>query len=440
VHWVYYSIHLFGHAVAPLAAAVTVLFVVGLALITSLGGLVYARLAPRQHMLLAALVFTAVWALMEWVRNGLFGGFPWLAIGYSQIDSWFSGYAPVVGVYGVGVALVLVCVMVVTAVLGEGTRQRVMAGGVAVVLVLAALVLDRVDWGEDKPDSLRVRMVQGNIEQAQKFGRDALRKTLSLYETLSRRGTGPQPDVIVWPETAIPTRFSRVEKALAPFVAEMEARDTVVLSGGFLRRSKTEVYNAFRELTGTQQTYLKSHLVPFGEFIPLRKTLNFLAQYIEIPMSDLSSGPPDQPPLAVKGERFGISICYEDVFGDEMRVQLPDATVLVNVSNDTWFGDSAAPHQHQEIAAMRAREFSRPLVRVTNTGISSFISARGEVLDSIAQFRQGTLDRDVTPRTGLTPYMVVGNYPVIVLFAVILAYAAWRRRRQGAAAAEQTHA
>lgn len=419
VHWVYYSIHLFGNAVAPLALFVTALFVIGLALICSLSGWLYVHFAKGRSLFVAALMFVAVWTLMEWVRGWLFGGFPWLIIGYSQVDTWFGAMAPIIGVYGIGFFVVLSSVLIVTLLTGRSNRERIYSIASLCVVAMLVVTASNLNWAQDKSESLRIRMVQGNVKQQVKFDRDALATTLDLYAELSVQGEGDKPDVIIWPETAIPTLFQRVESYLQPFVDSMDAQGISILSGGFRREDEDQVYNAFRELTGEKQTYLKSHLVPFGEFMPFRFILDFLAKYIEIPMSDLSAGELGQQPIAVSGEKFGISICFEDVFGEEMRLQLPDATILVNVSNDTWFGDSAAPFQHQEIAAMRAREFSRPLVRVTNTGISSFISPDGKVLDSISQFEQGVLEQDVMPRSGRTPYVVVGNYPAISLFLMI---------------------
>ena len=429
VHWVYYSVHLFGHAVAPLAAAVTALFVVGLALIVSLNGLVYGALSRDFGVTRRAAIFAGVWSLFEWIRGWLFGGFPWLLAGYSQVDTPLSSLAPVFGVYGVGFAVVLLSALVVAVAMGSA-RERKQGLWLAALGMVLVVGLQFPDWAQDRARDLDVRLVQGNISQETKFERNALRETLDLYVSLSREATGENtPDLVIWPETAIPTYLHNVVDYLAPFAAEQRAQGTAVLSGTFTRTVDDRVYNAFADLTG-DQLYRKSHLVPFGEFMPFRSVLDSLAEYIDIPMSDLSAGPMPQPPMAVVGENFGISICYEDVFGEEMRLQLPQSTVLINVSNDTWFGDSAAPHQHQEIAAMRAREFSRPLIRVTNTGISSLISARGEVLASIPQFEPGYLDVSVTPREGRTPYVLLGNYPIIVLVFLIVGLALLRQRQK----------
>lgn len=428
VNWVYNSIHLFGNAVAPLAIFVTALFVVALALLVSIGAWGYERLTRGHGAVVSVITFAIVWSLGEWIRGWLFGGFPWLSIGYSQVDTWFGGFAPVLGVYGTGLLLLLTVGFFVGAICESKISKRISLFVGVIIIVGGANVLDRVIWGEDKNTTLMVRMVQGNVKQQLKFNRDELKSSMDLYSDLSRLPGAEKLDVVIWPETAIPTFFSRVDSYLSPFVEEMRLEDTDVLSGGFSVNDRKHVFNAFRNLSSPDDTYLKSHLVPFGEFMPMRFLLEWLDKLIVIPMSDITAGPMIQPAITVKNEKLGISICFEDVFGEEMRFQLPGVGILVNVSNDTWFGDSAAPYQHQEIAAMRAREFARPLVRVTNTGVSSYISEKGEVLDSIAQFEQGVLDRRVTPRTGQTPFVWLGNYPLISIFGLFFMMMAWQKQ------------
>jgi apolipoprotein N-acyltransferase len=429
VHWVYYSIHLFGQASVALSLVVSALFVLVLSLIASLSGLLYKGLSVQRNIVVKALLFSALWALMEWLRAWLFGGFPWLAIGYSQLDTAFSAYAPVLGVYGVGALLVLCSSLAVVVFCKENRRQSVISALVIMAIVFTAHTLDKVQWTVAKDNKLAIRMVQGNIEQQVKFDRNVLTHTLDLYAKMSESSKGVKPDLVIWPETAVPTVFHRVEDYLAPVVNRLQQQKTELVSGGFYIDEQDNVYNSFKQLTGEKQLYLKSHLVPFGEFMPFRFVLDALASLIVFPMSDLSAGPNTQQPLKLKGEHFAISICFEDAFGEEMRFQLPKASVLINVSNDTWFGLSSAPAQHQEIAAMRAREFARPLVRATNTGLSAFISYRGKVQENLEQFKAGFLDYRVTPREGRTPYVVLGNYPTILFFTLILGGIWWTRKK-----------
>ena len=437
VHWIYFSLHLFGAAIAPLAAFMTLLFVAVLSLFPLFVCHCYAVLTSRLNVchqpysVVAALLFTTLWILFEWIRGWLFGGFPWLLVGYSQTPSWFGRYAPVFGVYGVSVAVVLISTLVVNVAASRDVLQRIVSGLIAAALVLASAILSSVSWSTPvEGEPLAVRLIQGNIPQSMKFTTGRLRSSLETYTAMTLEAPA-QTDIVIWPETAIPTYFNRVEDYLAPFLAETDARGMDVLSGGFSVDDEDRVYNSFRQLSGERQLYRKQHLVPFGEFMPFRFVLDYVAQFIQIPMSDLTPGPDPIQPMNIKGHALGISICFEDAFGEEMARLLPASSALVNVSNDAWFGDSAAPYQHQQIAAMRAIEFARPMLRVTNTGVSSYIDYQGQVQSTIGFEITGSLDVTVQPMQGRTPYMRWGNAPVIVLMlivAVALLGAGWRQR------------
>jgi len=200
-----------------------------------------------------------------------------------------------------------------------------------------------------------------------------------------------------------------------------------IIAGGF-QRDGENIYNAVKQLGGEQAVYQKRHLVPFGEYMPLRFLLDFAAKFIIIPMADLAAGTGPNLPLTLQGVEVGISICYEDVFGEEMREVLPAAELLVNVSNDAWFGNTLAPHQHEQKARMRAREFERPMIRVTNTGISTAIDYRGNVMGRIEPNTKGILDVRVQPRSGYTLYARTGNWPVFIICIIILLSMAYKRR------------
>jgi len=475
VHWVYHSLHLFGAAVAPLAAALTALFVLVMTVFPALGAWLWARLAgsgaagagadgvssgrPAAGVapevaggvagtvgldaarsasargstlppIAAAWLFAAIWTLAELLRGKLMGGFPWILAGYSQTDGPLGALAPLVGVYGIGFLLVGAAVLLWP--LADGPRRSRVAAALSLAgLVVAAFLAPRYAPSVAVGEPLGVRLVQANIAQEMKFSRERLERSLRLYTSLTREGGLEGIDLVVWPETAIPTYFDRVEGTLAPFVAAMDEAGVEVLAGGFQREGE-EVWNSVRQLGGARALYRKRHLVPFGEYMPLRFVLDWFARFIDIPMSDLAAGRGPHVPLDVAGERIGVSICYEDVFGEKMRALLPDSTLLVNVSNDAWFGDSAAPHQHEQKARMRARELARPLVRVTNTGVSSSIRADGGVVARIAHDTQGVLDVEVQPRSGLTLYARSGNWPVFLLALAVFGWALALRGRRGA--------
>lgn len=433
VNWVYNSIHMFGAANAPLSAAVTLLFVLVMTVFPALSVWVYLRARTNTPWPLHALLFASLWALAELARGKIMGGFPWALIGYSQTTESFGALAPWIGVYGIGFVIVFLPNVLIDLIKynWRGVARRSVA--IAGVLLIGACTLfglnalDKVALTQATGNSLNVRLVQANIEQELKFSRERLESSLQQYTELSLQNL-PETDVIIWPETAIPTYFANVEQVLEPFAQRLHDQGTEVLAGGF-HRDDNFSYNSLRQLAGEKSLYNKRHLVPFGEYMPFRFLLSWLAAYIEIPMSDLGKGTGPNVPMVLKGVPLGLSICYEDVFGEEMRELIPAATVLVNVSNDAWFGVKVAPFQHQQKAQMRARELVRPLIRVTNTGVSSVIDHKGQLQGSIEQSTKGYMDATVLPRTGASLYARTGNWPVFILVMLILCVVLLLRKR-----------
>ena len=440
VNWVYHSLHLFGGAAAVFAAFLTGLLIVVEALFLTGAAWLWARLrgagtgasgAGRGTGARAAdaWLFAALWTLSELARNVFMGGFPWLAVGYSQTDGPMGALAPALGVYGIGFALVGATVCLVPLARPARARSRLAAAASVALVVAGALGANALVFSAPKDSTLGVRLTQANIAQEMKFSPERLERSLREYLQLTLEDLPDDVDVVVWPETAIPTSFARVRSALAPWVAEFEARGVDVLAGGFERDGQSS-WNAVRQLGGARQTYRKRHIVPFGEYLPMRGAIEALVgDFLVLPGSDLARGTGPHVPMRIQGESIGLSICYEDVFGEEMRALVPEAGVLVNVSNDAWFGDSAAPHQHEQKARMRARELARPMIRVTNTGVSSSIAFDGTVEGRIPQHERGTLDVRVVPRTGTTWYARTGNWPVFGVAVLVVGLALGARVR-----------
>lgn len=426
VYWVYYSLHLFGAAIAPLAAVGTLLFVMVLALYTGLFGWLVKRIQTRSAIWFL-ITTPAMWLMIEWFRSWFLTGFPWLSLGYSTIDTPLAGFAPIGGVFLNSLLVALCCGALAYLFVVRKLVSLVTAVALIAIIAVSGQMLRDVSWTRVSGESINVEMVQGNISQELKFQPNLLDDSLRIYTGLSN----PDADLVIWPESAIPTFFSDVDNWLEPFVEEFRAGGTAVISGGFHANADySEYYNAIKVLGGTEdQIYTKRHLVPFGEFIPFRNLIKLLAQVINIPMSDLTPGRGPIEPITVDGVHYGMSICYEDAFGNEMLAQLPKANVLINISNDAWFGDSTAPHQHQQIAAMRSLEFERPMLRVTNTGITSLISERGEIVQQGPQFETVSLNVDVVPRSGSTPFVTVGNWLVVIISMLMLMLSwVWRIR------------
>lgn len=425
IYWVYYSLHLFGDAVAPLAIALTLLFIFFLALYPALfGWLVRKYLIDRFGSWALLLGLPISWFLIEWIRGWLFTGFPWLTYGYSQVDTWLAGYAPLLGVYGlsflVAASAGLVSFLVVNRQLARTRQFQLLT--LLVSFWSAGGLLQQIEWTQAKGVPIKVNIVQGNIEQHQKFLAEVLEPSLQRYAQLSLQHPA---DLVIWPETAVPTFLHRVRADLQPLVQALQKRGSELAVGVFEYDAETRTYyNSLVKLNpGIDEAdagYRKRHLVPFGEYMPLRSILKFLARYVLIPMSDISSGEELQEPLMLAGHPAAISICFEDAFGEEWIKQARDAEYLINISNDSWFGDSLAPHQHLEIARMRSLEMGRPMLRATNTGISAFIDQHGRITHIAPQFEAVNLLGELQPRTGNTPYMLYGNYLIVSLLLLLL--------------------
>ncbi len=429
VSWVAVSMYRFGGMGVVLSGLATILFVLLLAAFpAAVGGLWRRGFSAVRLPLALLLALPALWVSLEWLRGWIFTGFPWLLVGYSQIDAPLAGLAPVLGVYGVSLAVALSAALLVYGVAVPAQRGRALAA--LVLLWLSAAGLGQVDWSQPAGDPLRASLIQGNVPQNLKWRPDQRQPTIDLYTRLSRAAFADS-DLIIWPETALPAYYHQAERFLRGLA--QEAAPATLLTGLPVRPASdpSRYYNAVVAMTEPPQFYFKRHLVPFGEYVPLKSLLGGLLDILHVPMADFSRGDEDQPPLAVAGQFLAVSICYEDAFGEELIRALPAATVLVNVSNDAWFGDSLAPPQHLQMARMRSLETARPMLRATNNGISAIIDHRGLVLARSPQFRVFSLHGEAQPRRGATPYVTTGNASVLGLLGLCLLLAAARRRHGG---------
>ncbi|HZB99821.1 MAG TPA: apolipoprotein N-acyltransferase, partial [Gammaproteobacteria bacterium] len=291
-----------------------------------------------------------------------------------------------------------------------------------------AWLANRIAWTESSStEPIEVALIQGNIPQALKWLPAKYQATLDRYLALSAPHWGI--DLMIWPETAIPAFYHPAQPLIQALQAQVESTGTDMLIGvPSMGESDKTYYNSVVRIGSTAGFYHKRHLVPFGEYMPLQPIVGRLLNFLEIPMADFSAGSDAQSLLRVADQPVGISICYEDAFGEEVIDTLPHATLLVNVSNDAWFGDSIAPHQHLEMARMRALETGRYLLRATNTGISAVIDRRGTTIARSPQFEAHALIAQATPYQGATPYVRFGNAPVIVALIFMLGLGATLER------------
>ena len=422
VSWVYVSLHTFGAMPLPLAALATFLFCAFLALFPATAGWLQARI-PAHPQLRACLLIPAAWTLSEWLLSWIFTGFPWLSVGYAAVGWPLQGYAPLLGVFGL--SFITVSLGGMAWLLFRRERPLIFAT-TFIATIAAGQALRHVHWTDPAGEPVSAALMQGNIEQDLKFRPESYAKILATYARLAE-STGAK--LIVFPETSIPRFLDRIEP---DFIERMES--VAKRNGGDLllgvpyRRGSDEYFNTVISLGNSpRQAYHKSHLVPFGEFIP--PGFGWVLSVLEIPLSDFSRGGHDQPPIAAAGQRVAVNICYEDAFGDEIARRAREATILVNVSNVAWFGDSLAPAQHLQIARLRAVETGRMHLAATNTGITAAIDRDGRVLARLPQFTEGRLEVSAQGYAGATPYGRYADWPVVVVSLIVLAGALLVARR-----------
>ena len=459
ISWVYVSLHDVGGMPAAVAALAVFLFASILAGYTALAGYVQALVARRSsgsapgsvhgsmhgwaHALLvlpAALTFT------EWLRGWVFTGFPWIAPGYAHSDGPLAGFAPLVGVHGLTFLAVIAASLVAQGFHGIILRKPLVQaalvqilGPMAAVALLCAAGwgLRTIEWTQAAGQPLSVSLIQGNIPQELKFVPGRFEATLATYAKLAEANPA---ELIVLPETALPRMLHTLPRDyLQRLDSFASARGATLITGVPRAESGTRYFNSAISLgRDNAQGYDKSHLVPFGEFIPFG--FRWFVAMMNMPLGDFTAGTSTQRPLTIKDQQVAINICYEDLFGEEIIRQLPAATLLLNLSNVAWFGDSLAPPQHLQASRMRSIETGRVMLRATNTGATAIIDQQGRVTQSLPFFSEGALTATVQGRSGATPYIHTGNWLVITLCACVLLWAAGQMAWAGRAARRVTAA
>jgi apolipoprotein N-acyltransferase len=416
---------------AVLAAVATFLFCAFLAIYPAAAGWAARRLAPTGGFA-GFSAMAGCWVVAEWLRGWLFTGFPWLALGYSQVPaSPLAGYAPVVGTYGVSLALAMAAACAATALATIAwSRERWAALAGLAAIAAAGALLRLPEWTGPAGAPVTVSLLQGNVSQHLKWRDDVRAATLEDYARMIRESRGR---VVVLPETALPAFLDRLPPGYLEDLAEFARRDgRDILLGTVEREGRGERLAYFNSVVSRgaspPQSYRKRHLVPFGEFIP--PGFGFVLAVLRIPLTDFGRGDPGQPPLAAGGTTWAVAICYEDIFGEEVIDALPGAAILLNVSNDAWFGESLAADQHLQFSQMRALETGRWMVRSTNTGVTAAIDERGNVVARLPAFVRATLEASPVPRSGATPYVLWGNAAALILAALAIGLAALSRRRR----------
>ncbi len=408
VSWVYISIHDFGGANWLSSGLLTVLFFGFWALFPALAGYFSVKILTGNRTLISVWVMPVVWLLIEYFRGDcLLNGFPWLQSAYSQLETPLAGYIPIIGVYGTGFLVALTASSV--AFIFQTRKHGHLLTAFIVTLWATGTVLQTVRWTHAIGKPVQVSLIQGNITQDQKWRPENKLKTLQLYKELTAAPWDSA--VIIWPETSIPAYLSEVNDwFLQPLSNAAKLHNTdLIVSLPVHDNATDEKYNAVMTLGKETGLYRKKHLLPFGEYLPWQPVSGFILNSLAIKLGNFTPGRIDQPLLKAGGYSFITSICYEDAFGDAGLTGLPDAAYLVNVTNDGWFGNSIEPHQHLQMARMRAMETGRFMLRATNTGVTAVIAPDGRIISQAPLFTATVLTETITPMGGMTPYANLGD-------------------------------
>ncbi|WP_227430877.1 apolipoprotein N-acyltransferase [Psychrobacter sp. I-STPA6b] len=421
--WLYTSIHDYGDTPAWLSLLAIAVMGLGMGLFHAVLAWVFNRFLGKQP-----LAFASLWVVQEWLKTWLFTGFPWLFVGYAFTEQyWLSSLAPVAGVFAVSFVVVLLSASIV-----EIFRHRVGYLLLSVVILLGSTALWFVNpqWTQAKDEPpLTVSLIQGNIPQDLKWLTEYQFETLKIYAELTRSEWGQ--DIVVWPESSIPMFQTQAWGFINEMVKIAKSTNTTWVTGIPFKDEAAfdpqkdkypPFYNSVIAL-GAQADglYKKQRLVPFGEYIPFEGALDLfpnLAGSQEI--LSYSRGTDKQSPLQVRGHHLGAAICYEVAYPDTTRRNAQNTDFLLTISNDAWFGTSAGPLQHLQMVQMRALETGRWFIRATNTGVTAIIDDKGRIVAQAPQFKRTVLRGELQARTGMTPFVRFGSYPILFIVSILL--------------------
>lgn len=435
VNWVYVSISNFSGMPLGINIFLIVLFFAYLSVYTAIFAGLLAYFCPCTNWWRLSIAAPVFWQLTEFLRSQIMTGFPWLQFGYSQISGPLKSIAPILGVDAITLILMSIAGLLVNAF----SQKRVAPALIAIFFLILPLSFRQWNWFALLPEkTVNIAIVQGNISQLAKWSPQELASTLQIYLNETDPYIGKAP-IIIWPESAIPDYEARQNRFLTMIDKQLCAKNSSLITGIIDAHTSLQgdkIYNSIIILGEApaysypaKERYNKHHLVPFGEFIPLKTLLRLPVLFLNIPISSFSQGDSLQPQLHVKGYNLTAAICYEIILGKQLRDNFkPDTHFLLTLSNDAWFGDSIGPRQHFQMARMRALELGRPLLLSTNNGVTAAVDANGKVIAEIEQFARGVLEVKVTPTSGVTPYARFGSIPtwfitiLLGICALVLSY------------------
>lgn len=432
VYWVFISVHVFGGVPSFLATIITSGLIAYLASFPAIHGYLLNRFFPTNNEAKLVCAFPAFWVLIEWVRSWLFTGFPWLILGYSQTNSPLKGYAPILSVYGVSLSILMISALSVIGVIKfkqKNYRSLYFSLLAIGIILISGSFLNLIPWTKPIGNPIQISLVQGAIPQEIKWSPENLQLSFDRYQQLTEPLWGKNK-LIIWPETAIPMPLQDITGFVNDLNEKAKDSNTQLIMGIPIQAEHSNgFYNAVVTVGDEKKLYLKRHLVPFGEYVPMTKILDRILNSMDIPTSNLLPGDMLQPPLQLGNIKILTSICYEIAFPELIHTTDKTINLLLTVTNDAWFGKSAAQSQHLQMAEMRALELKRPVLMVSNDGITAIIGPDGKIESAAPPYQPFVLTGTVQPTIGLTPWMRNGMDPVLFLILVLLFVAVRSKKR-----------
>lgn len=416
--WIYISIHTFGDTPMWLASVITLGFVAILGLFYALMTLCYVAFFAKKTWLSVVIAFPCCWVLQEVLRSWLLSGFPWLLLGNTQLHTYLGAYAPVISVYGVSF-ITLLCIGLFYKTLQNNKTLRTNLI-IIVILFLVGFILHRHQWSHPVGKPLHVSLIQGNVSQSVKWNPVYLQYSLQRYQQLTTENLNSQ--LIVWPEGAVPDLLSNQRHYLSAIDDRLKTTQTALITGIALSNQRQRTfYNGAITLGDAYGIYMKRHLVPFGEYVPFEKLLRGIIGFFNLPMSDFSEGPSNQTLLTVDGINIAPYLCYEIAYLNLVLHDAPQAQLLLNMSDDSWFGDSWAAAQQLQIAQMRSLETAREQMVVANSGFTALINTKGHISTIAPRNTLFVLHGVVQGYQGNTPLVQIGwLIELLILVAITL--------------------
>lgn len=430
IHWIYVSIYYYGGTPLHLAIAANAIVVLYLCFVMMWVGLI-TYLARRLRGLSWLLVAASAWMLAEGFRGWFMGGFPWLQLAFSQTDSLLAGYFPVIGSMATNFLLVLAAGGIMFGLL----QRQVIALIIPILILFGGFLLKPIEWTIPSGEAVSVALIQGNVDQSIKWDPADFENQWERYTEASANALTRNPDIIIWPETALTNLYngqsgdryllSPTQKAMA------KSFDTDLIFGTFWEENNELPGNALIHIdpkTQQESLYLKYHLLSFAETMPFSPLSNKLYKFIsKLDVYPMAQGEQTQPLFEVAGIKIAPFICFESAFGNELIDTTRESDLLLNVSNDTWFRDSIAGDQHFQINRVRAIESRRWLARGTNTGHTAIVDHFGTIIATLPRIdtydtphRAEFLIEKVKPRSGYTPYQQIGDSPWYIFWLLLV--------------------